>query len=100
MGPMTRLMPAWTFCGLILLLAGCGTLPNGRGWGEDVTLRPGFSQLVHAALQAAADPVTWLPAAGAVVFDAAKLDKHVSDWPRRKPPSSAPSPAQTGPAPS
>ena len=31
---------------------GCGTLPNGRGWGQDATLLPGWRRIAKAALDA------------------------------------------------
>ncbi|HUJ79602.1 MAG TPA: hypothetical protein VLY45_04720 [Nitrospiria bacterium] len=70
----------WGLCAMVLSLCGCGTLPNGHGWGEDATLWPGFHQLGHAALQAAVDPVTWVPTAGAMVFAVDHFDKRVSNW--------------------
>lgn len=60
--------------------ANCGTLSNGRRWGEDVTLRPGLNRVGHAALHAATHPATWLPAMGAVVFAVDDFDREVSDW--------------------
>jgi PAP2 superfamily len=77
---LTGRVTLWGLCVIALSLVGCGTLPNGHRWGEDATLWPGFSRLGSSALQAARDPVTWLPAAGAVVFDAGKLDNRVSNW--------------------
>jgi membrane-associated phospholipid phosphatase len=65
---------------LLVISTGCGTLPNGHGWGQDATLWPGVHQLGHAALEAAVDPVTWVPAAGATVFAVDHFDRRVSDW--------------------
>ncbi len=63
-----------------LAITGCGTLKNGRRWGEDVGLRPGLDRLGHSALHAAIHPATWLPALGAVVFAVDDFDRKVSDW--------------------
>jgi len=67
-------------CSLVLVMSGCGTLPNGHGWGQDATLWPGFHRLGRAAIQAAIDPVTWVPTAGATVFAVDHFDKRVSNW--------------------
>jgi hypothetical protein len=53
---------------LICLSGGCGTLPDGRRWGGDVTLFPSGDRLKKAAKNALLDPGTWVPAAGALVF--------------------------------
>jgi len=33
----------------VLLSAGCASLPNGRAWGEDATIRPGWERVRDAA---------------------------------------------------
>lgn len=60
--------------------SGCGTLSNGRGWGQDATLSPGWERIQQAAWNAAAAPETWAPAAGALAFRADRTDKNVSEW--------------------
>ena len=77
---------AATWSLLIAWFAGCSTLPNGRGWGEDATLTPGWARVGHAAVQAARDPRVWIPLAGAAVFQIDGWDKRVSDWARRDTP--------------
>ena len=74
-------------CGLIcaivitpLFLSGCGTLPDGRRWGEDATLLPGFTRICSAAESAALDPRTWAPAGGALIFTIDDWDAKVSRW--------------------
>lgn len=68
-------------CGILgVLLAGCGTLPNGRDWGEDATLAPGWNRIGRAAWTATSDPLTWGPAAGAAVFGLTDWDRRVSNW--------------------
>jgi PAP2 superfamily len=71
---------------LIAWVAGCSTLPNGRGWGEDATLTPGWARVGQAAVQAARDPRVWVPLAGAAVFQIDGWDQRVSDWARRDTP--------------
>jgi hypothetical protein len=39
-----------------IALAGCGRLPDGRGWGQDVTIVPGWDRVGRAAREAASDP--------------------------------------------
>jgi hypothetical protein len=64
----------------IAMLAGCGTLANGRGWGQDATLFPGWHRVGKAALNAALEPGTWAPVAGAAIFQIDHLDRQVSHW--------------------
>jgi hypothetical protein len=70
----------------IFLIGGCGTMPNGRGWGQDATLFPGWEKVGHAALNAALSPATWLPAAGAAVMQIDNWDHRVSDYASRRTP--------------
>jgi hypothetical protein len=74
----------WLSFGLVLcfvqMLTGCGTLANGRGWGQDATLFPGWDQVGKAALNAALEPETWAPAAGAGLFQIGSFDRNVSHW--------------------
>jgi membrane-associated phospholipid phosphatase len=71
---------AFLFVFLAGVFAGCGTLSNGRGWGQDATLSPGWERIQQAAWNAAAAPETWAPAAGALAFQTDHADKNVSDW--------------------
>jgi membrane-associated phospholipid phosphatase len=68
------------------LFAACTTMPNGRYWGEDVTVRPGWSRLGEAAVAAATRPSFWAPlvAAGATQIDG--WDRRISNWARRDTP--------------
>jgi hypothetical protein len=59
--------------GVMVSLA-CGTLPNGRRWGQDATIAPGTDRLLTAGHDAAVDPFTWVPLAGAGVLFVGK------DW--------------------
>lgn len=68
------------------VLSGCGTLPSGRGWGEDATYRPGWQRVRSAAADAALDPWVWAPLVGAAVFQIDGWDREVADWARRQTP--------------
>ncbi|MDA8101040.1 MAG: phosphatase PAP2 family protein, partial [Nitrospiraceae bacterium] len=60
--------------------AACGTLPNGRGWGQDATIAPGWGRVGEAAWNALSAPETWAPAAGALAFRINHADRNVSEW--------------------
>jgi len=62
------------------LLAGCGTLPNGRRWGQDATFFPGWQRVGKAARDAAFSPETWAPAAAALVLQVDDWDEEISEW--------------------
>lgn len=78
-----RRLRAWV-CGwtAVLLLSStcCGRLPNGRGWGQDATLRPGWQRIITSAVNAAKDPLVWAPLAGAAVLQINDADESISDW--------------------
>jgi membrane-associated phospholipid phosphatase len=59
---------------------GCGTVSNGRGWGQDAIYPLDFKKIPRAAFNALVDPQTFIPAAGALVFGLSKWDKKVSHW--------------------
>jgi hypothetical protein len=61
-------------------LAGCGTLENGRGWGQDALWPLDWDRLARAGRDALCDPGTWAPALGALVFSIDDFDERVSDW--------------------
>jgi membrane-associated phospholipid phosphatase len=67
------------WCGSIFI-SGCGTMHNGRGWGQDATLSPGWDRVGQAALKAATAPETWGPAAGALAFQIGHADRNVAEW--------------------
>src|SRR5512145_1363640 len=73
-------------CGIVAAMSGCGTLPDGRVWGEEVTWRPGAERMRVAALDAVRDPWVWLPALGAAVIQIDGWDRRVSDWAREHTP--------------
>jgi membrane-associated phospholipid phosphatase len=68
------------------LLSACGTMPNGRGWGQDATLAPGWDRLGQAAWNAARSPATWGPAAGALALQIDNADRNVVEWAARENP--------------
>lgn len=61
---------------LIMLNTGCGTLPNGRGWGQDASW-PTWKRFKNATVNAAKNPYTWAPALGAVTIAYAELDEDI-----------------------
>ena len=61
-------------------LSGCGTLPDGRRWGQDARLFPGWQRLGNAAVRAALSPGTWIPAAGAAGFLIGDFDENLAGW--------------------
>jgi len=63
-----------------LFLAGCGTLENGRGWGQDAAWPVDLERIGRAGRDALLSPATWVPLAGAGVFALGDLDERVSDW--------------------
>jgi membrane-associated phospholipid phosphatase len=67
------------------LLCGCQTCLD-RPWGRDLCLLPSGERIGWAALRAATDPYTLIPAAGAAIFAAGDLDQQVSEWARRETP--------------
>lgn len=64
---------------LCLALASVGCSSTGPKWGEAATWRPGWENIRFAAVGAATDPGTWLPAAGAVAILATGSDQRLSD---------------------
>lgn len=71
---------------LVVALPGCTTLPNGRLWGQDATLRPGWDRARSAMVDAARDPRVWVPLIGAVAFQIDDFDRRTSDWAREHTP--------------
>jgi len=62
------------------LLCGCSTLSNGRGWGQDATIKPGWEAVRESAIRAAKSPYTWAPLAGAALLQIGDLDTELADW--------------------
>jgi membrane-associated phospholipid phosphatase len=66
----------------MLSLCGCATLPDGREWGEDATITPGWQRVRDAAVGAVESPRFWGPLAAAAVFQIDGWDRKVSNWAR------------------
>jgi membrane-associated phospholipid phosphatase len=64
----------------IISLSACGTLPNGRGWGEEATLSPGWQRISDAAMESVTDISVWVPAAIALLFQFNNVDEDISEW--------------------
>jgi len=64
----------------LFMSQGCSTLPNGRGWGQDATITPGWRKIGNAAVNAAVAPEFWAPLAGALVLQVDDMDKRLSNW--------------------
>lgn len=63
-----------------VLSAGCGRLPGGRGWGQDVTAAPGWDRVARAARDAALSPEVWAPVGAALALQVGDADREISDW--------------------
>jgi membrane-associated phospholipid phosphatase len=66
-----------------LFITGCGTLNNGRGWGQDAIYPVEQKRITHAAYHAFFDLQTLIPAAGALIFTVDHYDKNASHWATR-----------------
>ncbi|MFQ5542720.1 MAG: phosphatase PAP2 family protein [Nitrospiria bacterium] len=55
-------------------------MSNGRNWGQDMTLRPGWDRLKSAAMRTVRDPQTWGPLAVAGLLQINDSDRKISDW--------------------
>ena len=67
-------------CVIAAMVSGCGTMANGRGWGQDATLSPGWTRVGRAAMNAAASPATWGPVVGALALQINDADGKVQEW--------------------
>lgn len=76
----------WVLLLLVSSTMGCGSLANGRGWGQDAFTRPRSRTIAQAAKRAFFNIQTLAPAAGALIFAAADVDERVSDWAREETP--------------
>lgn len=65
---------------ILLNITGCGTLQNGRGWGQDAIHSVELKRISNAAYHAFFDLQTLLPAAGALAFSMNHYDNRVSEW--------------------
>ena len=76
----SKLMALLTAALIVFTVTGCGTLQNGRGWGQDAIYPVELKRISSAAYHAFFDLQTLLPAAGALVFCLDDYDQKVSDW--------------------
>jgi hypothetical protein len=84
-GTWTRKAFNITGVGLLAILfslfaSGCGTMSNGRGWGQDAVYPVDLQRVGRAAQNAFLDLETLVPALGAAVFAIGDFDEDVSDW--------------------
>ncbi len=70
----------WVLAGVPLFVAGCGTLENGRGWGQDAFRPVDLERVARAGRDALLSPATWVPLAGAGVFAFGNFDDRFCDW--------------------
>jgi membrane-associated phospholipid phosphatase len=71
---------------IFFVVTGCGTLRNGRGWGEEAIWPVELKRIPDAASHSFFDLQTLIPAAGALVFTVDHFDRKVSDWATRRTP--------------
>jgi membrane-associated phospholipid phosphatase len=64
----------------LCVTVGCGTLSNGRGWGQDAFSKVRRKTIARAAHDAFFDLQTLLPAAAAAVLGPSGLGDSLSDW--------------------
>jgi hypothetical protein len=85
---LERILPWRIVCmaGLAMAAAGCGTLENGRGWGQDAIYPVSWERVGKAARRAVLDPGTWAPAVGSAVFAIDDWDERTADWASEKHP--------------
>ncbi len=74
---MCLFLPAVLF---LLSASGCGTMSNGRCWGDDAYRHVNMGKIKKAAHNAFFDLQTLVPAAGALIFAIDDYDEEVSDW--------------------
>jgi len=63
-----------------ILVSGCGTVSNGKGWGQDAIYPVDLSRIPRAAYNAFFDVQTLIPVAGALLFTIDDYDQKVSRW--------------------
>jgi len=61
-------------------ITGCGTLENGRGWGQDALYPVNGKRVSKALYNAATDWGTLIPAGGAVLSSLGNTDERVNSW--------------------
>ena len=66
-------------CALTTVVAGCATTTDRGSWGGSAHW-PSAANFRHAAVEAAKDPMTWAPLAGAAALGITGLDNDLSEW--------------------
>lgn len=79
-GVFSHALRVLTMVGLLSCTVGCGTLSNGRGWGQDAFSNVRRKTIARAAHDALFDVQTLLPAAAAAVLGPSGLGESLSDW--------------------
>jgi membrane-associated phospholipid phosphatase len=65
---------------LLSFVTGCGTIENGRGWGQDALYPVDGKRVSKAFFSAATDWGTLIPAGGAIVSSFDSFDARVNSW--------------------
>lgn len=65
---------------LLTLITSCGTLENGRGWGQDAIYPVNSKKTSNALYNACLDWQTLVPAGGAIVSSMDQWDQRASNW--------------------
>ena len=95
----SKLFGSLAAVGLVIIACvatGCGTLRNGRGWGQDAAWPIKWERIPKAIARTALDPATWVPAIGCAVFTIDDWDEQTARWASREQPFSArPEPRMT-----
>jgi membrane-associated phospholipid phosphatase len=65
---------------LTTIITSCGTLENGRGWGQDALYPVNGKRVSKAFYSAVTDWGTLIPAGGAVVSSLGNTDERVNSW--------------------
>lgn len=65
---------------LLTFITSCGTLENGRGWGQDALYPVNGKRVSNALYNACTDWGTLIPAGGAVVSSFDNFDERVNSW--------------------
>jgi len=65
---------------VLSLIAGCGTLENGQGWGQDALISINGQRVAQAAYDAFLSPGTLVPLTGALAMRIDDFDQRISDW--------------------
>ncbi len=84
---MNRIHVSWLLlsCLFEISISGCSGIPHQQSWGASANL-PAIKVIKRAALNAAKDPATWAPLAGAALLSIGNWDEELSEWAAEKQP--------------